>query len=185
MYARAVEEAGLRLRNLRREEWEDFTLAAVAMALALVAAEALHELAVPLLLGGLAGVGLGVRALWRRWDLVERLSEETDAHAISEVFDYAARDATLSRRRGYALMIRRTIRERSPYDPRIASVADDFEALAGGLEDTSLVIEPACAVKCRRLLTEPTESVLFDPAAPTEDLLASIRRIRVGLTPAK
>jgi hypothetical protein len=90
MYARAVEEAGVRLRELRLEEWEDFGLAVAAMAMALVAAQAHHSLAVPLLLGGLVAVGLGTRALWRRWDLVSEeplVSTDIVKSPYSSIFD--------------------------------------------------------------------------------------------------
>ena len=181
MYARAVEEAGARLRDLRREEREDFLLAGAAGAAAVAAAVAHHGLALPLLLGGFAMLGLGVRALWRRWDLVERLSVEPDAFVIAEVFTYASREATAERRRDLAALARRRVSDRSPYDPRIALVAGDLEALALELEDSSLTLDPACAVRCRRLLDDPEESPLFDHTASADDLLATIRRVRVGL----
>ena len=91
MHARAVDDAATRLRDLRREEWEDLSLAALAIALALAATWARPALALPLFLGGLAVGALGLRALWRRWDLVDRLAGERDAHVISEVRAYAAR----------------------------------------------------------------------------------------------
>jgi hypothetical protein len=181
MYARAVEEAALRLRELRREEWGDLGLALGVMALAIGAAHAHHPLALPLFFGSLTVAGLGVRALWRRWDLVEMLSGERDAYAIAEVLEYAAREATLARRRGYAALIRCSVRDRSPYDARIVRVSDELERLARELEDATLTLDPVCAVACRRLLSEPDDSPLFDPAVSPEDLLASIRRIRLGL----
>jgi hypothetical protein len=73
MYARAVDEAAARLRELRHEEWEELGLAAVALGFALAATQVLPRLAAPLFLGGLPLWALGVRALWRRWDLVDRL----------------------------------------------------------------------------------------------------------------
>jgi hypothetical protein len=181
MYARGVEEAALRLRELRREVWGDLGLAVGVMALALAAAEGHHTLAMPLFCGSVTVGGLGVRALWRRWELVDRLSGERDAFAISEVFDHAAREATLERRRDYAAMIRRSVRDRSPYDTRIAPVTDELERLACELEDGTLTLDPACAVACRRLLSDPADSALFDSTVPAEDLLAGIRRIRQGL----
>jgi hypothetical protein len=36
-----------------------------------------------------------VRAVWRRWDLVDRLTGERDAYVISEVLAYASREATM------------------------------------------------------------------------------------------
>jgi hypothetical protein len=184
MYARAVDEAAARLRELRREEWERFGLALVAMALALAAAQSHHTLTMPLFLGSLVVGALGVRTFWRRWDLVDRLSGEPDAHAIAEILDYASREATLERRRGYAVFIRRRLKDGAAYDTRLERVADELDGLACELEDSGLTLDPACAVACRRLVSDPAESALFDQAVPAEELLARIRRIRFGLTPA-
>ena len=63
MYARAVDEAAARLRELRHEEWEDLGLAALALGLAVVATQVRPAFAMPLFLGGLAVGALGVRAL--------------------------------------------------------------------------------------------------------------------------
>src|SRR5512132_3490728 len=71
MYARAVEDAATRLRDLRREEWEDFGLAALALTLAVAAAYLQPAFALPLFVGGLAVGARGVQALWRRWDLID------------------------------------------------------------------------------------------------------------------
>jgi hypothetical protein len=185
MYARAVDEAAQRLRELRREERGDLWLAVGVMALALAAAEAHHPLALPLFSGSLTVGGLGLRALWRRWDLVDRLSGERDAYAIAEVLEYAAREATPERRRSYSTSIRRSIEDRSPYDVRIARVADELDGLARELEDETLTLDPACAVACRRLLNDPADGALLDSAVSAEDLLASIRRIRLGLDHAE
>ena len=62
MYARAVENAGVRLRELRLEEWEDFGLALLALALSLVATQRAPTFAFPLFIGGLATLALGMRA---------------------------------------------------------------------------------------------------------------------------
>jgi hypothetical protein len=180
MYARAVDEAAASLRRLRREEWEDFALALLALSLALAAAEAHRALALPLFLGGLYVGGKGLGALWHRWDLVDRLSGDREAYSIAEIREYASEQATGERRRGYAALIRRSIRHRSVCDPRIVLVTDELEGLAAELEDVALTFDPASAVACRRLLTEPLESALLDSDASAEDLRASIRRIRLG-----
>jgi hypothetical protein len=91
MYARAVDEAAVRLRKLRNDEWECFGLAAMAFGLALLATQFRPDLALPVCVGGLVAWALGIRALWRRWDLVDRLSGERDAWVIPEVRDYAKR----------------------------------------------------------------------------------------------
>ena len=96
MYARAVEDAEARIRQLRCAERQDLALAALALALAVTVAIVYPPLALPLLFGGFAVGFLGLRALWRRWDLVERLSGDHDAYVISEVRERAARESTPS-----------------------------------------------------------------------------------------
>ena len=104
MYARAVDDAADRLRELRREEWGDFGLAALALGLAVVGSQARPALAMPLFLAGLTVAGLGVRALWREWDLLDRLAGERHAYVIPQVLAYAAREATTERRRTFAAL---------------------------------------------------------------------------------
>ena len=99
MYARAVDEAELRLRELRHEQWLDLALAAVAFGLALAATQIRPSLAMPLFLGGVFAWALGIRALYRHWDLLDRLADERDAFVIPEVALYASRHATGERRR--------------------------------------------------------------------------------------
>jgi hypothetical protein len=106
MYARAVDDAGTRLRELRQDEWHDLGLAGVALGIAIGATEYAPSLAMPLLIGGLAVGALGIRALWRHWDLVDRLADEPDAYGISEVLAYASLETTMERRRHSAAQIR-------------------------------------------------------------------------------
>ena len=108
MYARAVENAARDLRELRRDEWEDFGLGALAFCLAVVATELRPAWALPLLIGGMTVWALGIRALWRRWDLTDRLAGDRDAYVISDVLAYASREATMDRRRTSAASIRGT-----------------------------------------------------------------------------
>jgi len=182
MYARAVDDAAAGLRELRHQEREAFGLGLAALALAVLAAGLHHVLAVPLFLGGLTVGASGIRALWRRWDLVDRLSAEPDAYSIPEILECASREATAERRRGHAALIRRTLKNRSACDARVVQVAGELDALARELEDRELRLEPACAVACRRLVSEPGESPLFDERVPAEDLRACIHRIRLGFT---
>jgi hypothetical protein len=74
MYARALDDAGTRLSELRREEWADFGLATLALTLAIAATQVRPALAMPLFVGGVAAWALGIRARWRHWDLVDRLA---------------------------------------------------------------------------------------------------------------
>jgi hypothetical protein len=183
MYARAVDDAASRLRELRHEEWEDLILAALALGLAVAATQILPPLALPLLLGGLA-VGIrGVRALWRRWDLVERLAGERDAHVLPEVLERASREATMERRQTYAALIRTRLGQPAVVcEARLSAVADELEALASELEDDALVLEPASAVACAHLLSDVKESPLLNPALPPALLRSHVQQIRSGFS---
>jgi hypothetical protein len=179
MYARAVEEGAAKLRALRHEEWEDLGLGAVAIALAFAATQAWPELAVPLFVGGIVVGVRGVRAAWRRWDLVDRLAGYVDAYVIPEVLAYASRHASMERRRTFASYLRSRL---LTTDERIAAVAQDLEALAGELEDESLALDPVAAIACMRLLSE-TGSPLLDPSASAEELRSRVLRVRSGFGP--
>jgi hypothetical protein len=181
MYARAVDDASARLQGLRQEEWQDLGLAAVALGLALVATQIRPALAVPLFLGGVLVGGRGVRALWRRWDLVDRLAAERDAHAIAEVRAYASRQATMERRQWFAATIRGTLADHEPaLEARTSTAAEALEALVCELDDSTLGLDPACAVACARLVSDPAQSPLLNPALPPEELLSRVHQIRSG-----
>ena len=182
MYARAVDQADTRLRELRQEERAELALAAAALAAALISTEVLPALTAPLFIGGLV-VGLrGVRTLWRRWDLLERLSGERDAHVIAEVRALAAREATMDRRECFAALIRLRVREAElRSDARVLAVAVDLEALASELEDDDLTLEATAGVACARLLSDVAHSPLLNHALPAEDLRSRVCQIRSGL----
>ena len=181
MYARAVDDASARLRDLRREEWEQLGLGASALALAILATQVHQELAVPLFLGGIVIGALGIRALWRHWDLVERLSGEREAYVIAEVLSRAMRETTMARRRSFAARVRGELREQPA--ARIGTAAAELEALANELEDPGLGLDPASAVACQRLLTDLDESPLLNPSMSAADLRGRVGRIRSGFSP--
>lgn len=184
MYARAVDEAAERLRDLRREAWHALGLAAVALGLAVAATQLLPSLALPLFLGGLAVGALGIRALWRRWDLVERLAGERDAYLIGEVREFASREATMERRQSLAALIRGRLTLPQPrFEDRIATAAEELEALASELDDGELELDPACAVACVRLLSDVVGSPLLNPEVPAAELRSRVRQIRSGFRP--
>jgi hypothetical protein len=184
VYARAVDQADARLRELRQEERGDLALAAAALTAAFVATEVRPALAAPIFIGGLVVGVLGARALWRRWDLLERLSGEREAHVISEVRAFAAREATTERRQSFAALVRSSLRQAArANDARLLAVADELEALALELEDDELTLEPASAVACTRLLSDVQGSPLLNRALPPEDLRSRVWQIRTGFTP--
>jgi hypothetical protein len=181
MHARAVDEGAARLRTLRHEQWEDLGLGAAAIALAVGATHVQPQLAVPLFVGGLAVGVKGVRAAWRRWDLVDRLAGDGDAHVLPEVLAYASRQASMDRRRTFASLLRSRL---LTGDARIAAVAQELEELAVELEDDSLALDPVAAIASMRLLSDP-ESPLLDRAAPAEELRSRVRQIRAGFEPGR
>ncbi len=186
MYARAVDDAAERLRELRQEEWGQFGLGALTFGLAIAATQVYPPLALPLFFGGLAVAAFGVRAGWRRWDLVERLAGERDAYVISEVLTFASREATMERRRRFAALIRRSLRQATlemTFEPRIIAVAEELEALASDLDDDELALDPSCAISCIRLLSDLVESPLLNQALTPQELRSRVRRIRSGFRP--
>ena len=185
MYSRALDEASARLAGLRHEELGDFGLAGAALALAIVASELHRPLAVPLFIGGVVVGVLGIRALWRRWDLLERLAGEPDAYVIPEVLVYARRETTMKRRHELAERARSLLAEPdAACAARTLSVSEDLEALASELDDDRLALDPADAVACARLLSDPGVSPLLNPLLPPENLSSRVSRIRSGFTPA-
>ena len=183
MYARAVDEAAGRLRDLRRDELADLGLGALALGLSIAATQLHPSLALPLFIGGLVVGALGVRAAWRRWDLADRLAVERDAYVIPEVLAHASWEATLERRQTFAALIRRRLSEPVPANVRAAS--EDLEALALELDDAELALDPASAVACMRLLSDFADSPLLNPALPPESLRWSVRQIRAGFSPGR
>jgi hypothetical protein len=180
MYARAVEEAAITLRDLRRAEWEDLALGLVALGSAIAATTILPSLALPLFLGGVAIGARGLRALWLRWDLVERLAGERDAYVISEVRDRALRETTMGRRRAFAAVIRTYLCD--PENARLRFLEAELEDLAAELEDPDLTLQPSSGVACFHLLGDPLARRLLDPAVSDEELRARIAEVRSGLT---
>jgi hypothetical protein len=169
MYARAIDDAQTRLLDLRQDEVQDTALAGAALSASLASTVVCPPLAIPLFVGGLAMGALGIRAIWRRWDLLDRLADDRDAYAIEQVREYAARDAGMRRRRHYAELAR----SYSETEPSLGQLARE-------LEDPTLSLDPAAALACRRLLTDPATSPLFDETPAVEDLRSSVARIRDG-----
>jgi hypothetical protein len=89
----------------------------------------------------------------------------------------------MDHRRTFAALIRSTVTQPGPaVAARLDAVAQELEALASELEDDRLALDPACAVACRRLLSDLVESPLLNPALPAQDLRSRVRQIRSGFT---
>ncbi len=183
MFARAVDDAAMHLRELRHEEWAGFGLAALAIGLSLAATQVHPALALPLFLGGVVVGTLGTRAFWRRWALLDQLADERDAYVIPDVVAHASRETTMDRRRTFAAFIRAAVRgPAAGCEQRVRAAARDLYALALELEDEELALDPACAVACARLLSDPALSPLINPMLPPDDLRSRVFQIRGGFT---
>jgi hypothetical protein len=181
MHARALEEAETQLVALRNEEVQRVALSAVALGASLVATAVYEPLVIPLFVGGLAMVVLGIGVIWRRWDLLDRLADDRDAYGIPAVRAYATRDARMDRRLGHAALIRSWVHQPDlPAGAWIVEFAEGLEELARELEDADLELDPACALACRRLVSDPTVSPLLNHALPRDDVGSAIVRIRAG-----
>ena len=182
MHARAVEDFERRLVELHHDEFQDVGLGGAALAASLAATAVSPPLAMPLFVGGIAVGALGIRAIWRHWDLVDRLADDRDAYTIPEVRDYAAREARIERRAYYAALVRSWTRTPQPW---IAEITDELDELAHDLEDEALELDPVAAIACRRLLTEPAGSPLFHEVHGAADLRSRIAQIRAGFQPSE
>jgi hypothetical protein len=181
MYARAIEESEARLHELRLEERGGFGLAALFLGSCLAGSFVQSALTLPFLFGGLSGCVLGMRAALRRWNLLDQIAGECDAYLIAEVREWALRDATPERRRDLAVSLRLLLaRHGSCSNERLAGATAELEALAVDLDDDELLLDPAAAVACARLLTDPVNSPLFDAAGRPEDVRSRVVQIRSG-----
>ena len=180
MHARAVEDYETCLLELHHDELQNVGLGGAALAASLAATALCPPLVMPLFVGGMAMEALGIRAMWRHWDLVDRLADDCDAYTIVEVRDYAAREARMERRAYYAALIRSWTRTPPSC---IAEMTDQLHELADDLEDEALDLGPVAAIACRRLLTDPTVSPLLGERHRAEDLRSRIAQIRAGFRP--
>ena len=186
MYARAIEESEAQLNELRQEEWEGFGLAALFLGAALAASFIHSALTLPLLFGGFTGCALGVRAACRRWDIVDRIVGERDAYVIAEVRARALQETSRQRRSDLAVSVRQILAAPGPrICERVACATEELKALARELDDEELVLDPAAAVACARLLTDPVNSPLFDEAGRPDDVRSRVLQIRSGFHPRR
>ena len=180
MYAAAVEEARTQLRELRLSGRDNLGLAALTMSLAVAATEIRPNLALPLLVSGLFASARGIRALWSRWDLIDRLAVEPDAYLIPEILDYASREATAEKRRMLASHIRGIAPTPGhPNEARLAAVTDELQSLARELETDTLELDTATTVACARFVHD-WGSPLYDERVSPDELRARIRHLRAG-----
>jgi hypothetical protein len=181
---RDVSQAERQLHDLRVQEWGDLGLGGVAIALSLVATQLAHALVLPLFIGGIVVVILGGRASVRRWDLCERLVTDPGAYVISEIGARAETAANPAGRAALAASVRKMLAPAPEFRrQRVQLVAGELAKLADELEDEHLALDPLCAVRCKRLLTDPVESPLLNSFVPADGLRVAIVVIRHGFVP--
>lgn len=172
MHARALDDAAAKLRELRHEEGDDLGLAGLTLALAVAAARVYPGLALPLFLGAVIVGARGVRALWRRWDLVDRLAGERDAYVISEVLEYASRQNTMERRLTFAALIRFWANE--PVESRLRIAVPDLDELA----DASSLSTRNLRLPANGSSAMPSRVRFLNTSLSAEDLRSRVRQIR-------
>jgi hypothetical protein len=190
MIARELEQAAADVRG-RRRQIAYGALAAVAISCSsIVAAPFSPRLGIALGAGAVGQAVLAIVTWLRRRELIERLALEPAAYAIPEVARFGSRVATPSERRRLAAWIQSLLHE--PEQPlhmhlagRAMACAHELEAIARELVAPSSRVPPAIAVACRRLLTRPVQSPLYNPNLPEEDLIAVLRRILAGIVKAE
>jgi len=175
--ARQVDDASRRLHDLGAQGIEDLAVSVVAIGLALTATQVRPELAFPFLLGAF-GVGfLGMRAVVRRFFLVEDLAGDRDAYAIPAVRRFGLRATAPRHRHELARSIRATASLSTVVD-RFRAVQPELEELVAVLEDDDRPLDPCAVVTLERWLNDPGES-FRDADAPVDELRSRLRR---GLT---
>ena len=176
--AQTVRDAENRLRELWQDEWSDLGLAALTMGLALVASFLHPPLALPLFIGALASAVLAGRAFFRRLELCDRLLLDRDAYAIPEICRRAENLASMESRRALAQAVRSRLTPVPGYSrpQRVSAATEELKLLACELDDETLSLDPACAVRCHQLVNNYADSPLPQQPAP--------RWRRPGLDPA-
>jgi len=188
--AREVEVAAAGVDRLRSgARW---SVIAGALLAAIAAATGTFSKWFAVTLGAGAVLELSLAAVrWLRCrERVERLALEPAAYAIPQVARFGARASALRERRRLARCLDAMVHDRGhPLELhlviRASSYSQHLEALARELASPAMRIEPAMAVACRRLITRPVESPLYNPNLPEEDLRAVLMRIRGGITSAE
>jgi hypothetical protein len=186
MNARELEAMVATLGRRRRRSLHALVVAAVVAAVALALAFVSTRAALALAAGAAAEV-LIAGGLWlSRRELIERLALDPDAYAIPDVARFGARIAAPRERERIAALLQSVVKE--PERPqsfhlrhRARIYARELEAVARELAAPATSVEPPVAVACRRLLTRPVQSPLYNPNLADEDLAALLLRIRAGM----
>lgn len=187
MTARDVEKAAARLAEKRLRTRNEIIAAVIAAMLAGAFAWFSIRLAVGCALGAFVGGVLAALSWTNRRELLESLALEPAAYSIEEVASLGSRVAAIDQREQLAVWIRSLIRGNGQWlelhlRERTRTHAPELEAVAREISLPAAQVHPASVMACRRLLTRPVQSPLYNPNLPEEDLTAVLLRIRAGIS---
>jgi hypothetical protein len=118
-------------------------------------------------------------------DTVERLATEPHGAEIRDVDAYLTKVVDHRVRRLVAAWIREVLQEAGQpgslyLAQRVQAHHHQLRLLARDLE-SNVTIQPKCMAICARLLTAAAESPLYNPRIPSEQLMSTLLRIRLGI----
>ena len=185
--ARELECAGRSLERKQRRAREATGAAAVCAVLTTVAVPFSLTAGLACLAGTVAASLMALANVISRRDLIRRLALNPHAHAIGAVRDYGLRLVSPAQREKLAAWLYEVVYEATVpgnwyLADRVSLHAAQLELLASEFASSWLRIRPASAAACLHLLTHGPESPLYNPDIPAEELLATIERIRIGIT---
>jgi hypothetical protein len=188
--ARDLEAAAATVRSRRRVVLRGLACTGAIVLAAIAVAPLSPRLAIALGVGALCQAAITFGTWHARRELIERLALEPAAYGIPEVARFGSSVAAPSELRRLAGWIQSLLNEpQAPLEMhltvRARRYARHLDEIARDFAAPSARVAPASAVACRRLLTRPVQSPLYNPNLPEEDLTALLLRIRAGiLTPA-
>jgi hypothetical protein len=187
MNARDIDTASAQIESLQHRVRHCVIASGVVAGVAAAAVPFSSGFAIALGVGVIIQLALAGIVWLRRRERIEKLALEPAAYVIPAVARFGARIGALRVRRQLATAIHALVHERGhPLElhlvVRAARYTNQLETLARELASPSARVEPATAVACRRLITRPVESPLYNPNLPEEDLRALLLRLRAGIS---
>ena len=188
MNARDLESAAANVDRKRRRALHGLITAVALMAASAGIAPFSARLALAVGVGAAMGWLIAAVSWLGRRELISCLALDPSAYAIPAVARFGTQAAALSTRTRLASSIHSLVHQKDqPMELHLAGrarrFAPELDAIARDLAAPSSHVPPPIAVACRRLVTRPVRSPLYNPNLPEEDLTALLLRIRAGITP--
>jgi hypothetical protein len=149
-------------------------------------------LAIPAVLGAIAGLIVWLHARSDRAALVVRLVSQRSCYDIPDVERAAARMATSELRQSLARSLTRSVLETYGLEPmnplrivlgeRVDEHCDDILAIAYLLAREGVRIHPAALALCGRMVDSVARSPLYNANVPEQHLRIALQRIRSSIS---